>query len=182
MASKKPVSPEDSSLFREAVGEVKPVSSNKQHLEPRKPLPEPRRSQSDDDSVMQELLSDFSEIDLLETGEHASYTSPGVQRGVLRNLKSGKYAIQAEMDLHGLKREQAKKALVGFLADAQSRQHTCVRVIHGRGRRTAESAPVLKPAVTRWLMHHKQVLAFCSARDSDGGTGAVYVLLRKSKK
>lgn len=185
MASKKtptpPVSEDDSSLFREAVGDVKPVATGKQHLTPPKPPARPRQHEADERSVMEELLSDFSENDLLETGEHLSYAIPGVQRSVLKNLKSGKYAIQAELDLHGYNREESRKMMLEFIQQAQQRRHHCVRIIHGKGRRTAEQPPVLKRFVAEWLMRHRRVLAFCSARDSDGGTGAVYVLLRKKQ-
>ncbi len=129
--------------------------------------------------VMRELLSDFTEIDLIETGEHVGFTRPGVQRRVLRNLKSGKYAIQGELDLHGFTEAEARDQMLLFLRESLDRQRYCVRIIHGRGRKIADKNPVLKPAVAIWLQRHKRVLAFCSARENDGGTGAVYVLLQK---
>lgn len=144
------------------------------------PAPAVRHSERDDRSVMRALLEDLSESDFLETGEHLSYTQPGVQRGVLKKLKSGKYSIQSEIDLHGLTVEEARLELSAFLKAARERRHLCVRIIHGKGRKTAERAPRLKPAVNQWLQRNKAVLAFCSARTNDGGTGAVYVLLRKS--
>jgi len=182
MSPKKPITPEDSALFRDAVGEVTPVNSGKHHQERKKPPAIPRQSRADERSVMDELLSDFSENDLLETGEHLSYTSEGVKRSELKNLKSGKYAIQATLDLHGFTRTESRKMLSAFLRESQERRHHCVRIIHGKGRKTAEQAPVLKPAVAQWLMRQKPVLAFCSARISDGGTGALYVLLRRLRE
>lgn len=166
-------------LFREAVGEVRSVDHDR--VDSTKPAPAPvvRHSEHDDRSVMQSLLEDLSESDFLETGEHLSYTQPGVQRGVLKKLKSGKYSIQSEIDLHGLTVEEARQELSAFLKEARERRHLCVRVIHGKGRKTAERAPRLKPAVNQWLQRNKAVLAFCSARMNDGGTGAVYVLLKK---
>ncbi|MBX2885415.1 MAG: Smr/MutS family protein [Granulosicoccus sp.] len=180
-AEKPSVTDEDRSLFRDAVGAVKPVSDDRHRNEKRKPPAEPISQHRDDASVMRELLADFSETDLLETGEHSSYTADGVQRSVLRNLKSGKYAIQAELDLHGFSLEQSHHEFNGFLKRALERQYTCIRIIHGKGRKQSDKAPVLKPAVASWLRRNRQVLAFCSARDADGGTGAVYVLLRKRK-
>ncbi len=179
MSPKKPITPEDSALFRDAVGDVRPVSTGKHHEAPKKPPAIPRQSRADERSVMDELLSDFSENDLLETGEHLSYTIPGVKRSELKNLKSGKYAIQATLDLHGFNREDSRKMMSTFLRESQERRHHCIRIIHGKGRKTVDQAPVLKPAVAEWLMRQKSVLAFCSARNSDGGTGALYVLLRK---
>lgn len=166
-------------LFREAVGEVRSIINDRVDKAP-KPLPIRVRSAEDDDrSVMQALLEDLSEADMLETGEHLAFTREGVQRSVLRKLKSGRYAVQSEIDLHGLTVEAARRELGRFLHGAGERQHTCVRVIHGKGRRNADNGPRLKPAVNQWLQRNRQVVAFCSARAVDGGTGAVYVLLRR---
>lgn len=166
-------------LFRDAVGEVREVHHDR--VEDSKPVRSPivRRSENDDKSVMAALLDDLSETDFLETGEHLSYTQPGVQRSVLKKLKSGRYSVQNEIDLHGLTVEDARQDLSAFLKAAQEQRQLCVRIIHGKGRKTAESAPRLKPAVNAWLQRNRQVLAFCSARMNDGGTGAVYVLLKR---
>ena len=128
---------------------------------------------------MRALLDDLSEADLLETGEHLAFAREGIQRSVLRKLKSGRYAVQSEIDLHGLNVAEARAELGAFLHAAAERQHTCVRIIHGKGRRDAVNGPRLKPAVNQWLQRNRQVVAFCSARAVDGGTGAVYVLLKK---
>ncbi len=173
------VTEDDSSLFRDAVGEVKPVAAGNRRDPHRKPPRVAIQQYQDDKAVMRELMDDFQDVDLLETGEHLAWTAPGIQRSELRRLKSGKYAVQSEIDLHGLTRQQAKAALAEFLLDSLDRELRCVRIIHGRGRKNPEQSPVLKPAVDTWLSHHKQVLAYCSARESDGGTGAVYVLLRR---
>ena len=166
-------------LFREAIGEVRIVDNDR--VESDKPTPTPliRHSESDDRSVMQSLMDELSESDFLETGEHLAYTQAGVQRGVLKKLKSGKYSIQSEIDLHGLIVEEARAELSAFLKQAQERRHLCVRIIHGKGLKNIERAPRLKPAVNQWLQRNKNVLAFCSARLNDGGTGAVYVLLKR---
>ena len=74
---------------------------------------------------------------------------------------------------------QAKSEVAGFIESSRARDIRCVRIIHGRGRKHADKTPVLKKAIDSWLRHHKQVLAYCSARENDGGTGAVYVLLRR---
>jgi DNA-nicking Smr family endonuclease len=175
----KTITDDDLALFREAVGEVRSVNNDRveNEVRPRRPLL--RHSEQDDHSVMKSLLDDLSEADLLETGEHLSYTQPGVQRSVLKKLKSGRYSLQSEIDLHGLTVNEARQELADFLRAAQERRHLCVRVIHGKGRKHAEQSPRLKPAVNQWLQRNKQVLAFCSARMNDGGTGAVYVLLKR---
>lgn len=175
----KPVADDDAALFREAVGDVRAVRDDKVHHDTRPKRPVLRHRDADDRAVMDALLDDLSEVDFLETGEHLAYTRPGVQRGVLRKLKSGRYSIQAEIDLHGFTVDEAREALSAFLLDARASHRLCVRVIHGKGRRDKDQGPRLKPAVNQWLQRNKQVLAFCSARASDGGTGAVYVLLRR---
>jgi len=180
VSAKKTVSDDDMALFREAVGVVRTVENDRIEDTKRAPVPRIRKSEQDDRSVMDSLLDDLSESDLLETGEHLSYTQPGVQRSVLRKLKSGKYSIQSEIDLHGLTINEARIELSDFLKAAQERRHLCIRVIHGKGRKNASKSPRLKPAVNQWLQRNKKVLAFCSARLNDGGTGAVYVLLKKS--
>lgn len=178
-AENQPVSDDDMDLFRQAVGEVREVRHDR--VESARPTRKPlvQRSEKDDQSVMASLMDDLSESDFLETGEHLSYTQPGVQRSVLKKLKSGRYSLQSEIDLHGLTVEEARQELSAFLKEAQERRHLCVRVIHGKGRKNAERAPRLKPAVNQWLQRNRQVLAFCSARMNDGGTGAVYVLLKR---
>ncbi len=167
-------------LFREAVGDVRSVAHDRVEETRSAPAPLVRHSEHDDRSVMQSLLEDLSESDFLETGEHLSYTAPGVQRSVLKKLKSGRYSIQSEIDLHGLTVDEARKELSEFLKAAQQRRHLGIRVIHGKGRKNAERAPRLKPAVNQWLQRNKMVMAFCSARTNDGGTGAVYVLLKRA--
>ena len=179
MRRKTPISDADKALFRDAVGDVKPVTNDK--VSPNK-APPPARTRSlerDNESVMSSLLADFSENDLLETGEHLGYTAPGVQRSILRRLKSGRYSIRAELDLHGLTREEAAIDLSRFLRDCREDGKLCVRIIHGKGRKDSDRRPVLKPLVNAWLQRNKAIVAFCSARDNDGGTGAVYVLLKR---
>ncbi len=117
-------------LFRAAVGVVRSVNNDRVEDRKRSPAPQVQRAEQDDRSVMDSLLEDLSESDLLETGEHLSYTQPGVQRSVLRKLKSGKYSIQSEIDLHGLTVDQARLELSDFLKAAQQRRHLCIRVIH----------------------------------------------------
>lgn len=182
MSNKKPISDDDRSLFRDAVGEVKPVGTDRQQLTPKKPPARPRSTERDERSVMDELLSDFSETDLLETGEHLAWTRDGVQRSVLKNLKSGKFSRQRTLDLHGRTKEESRVDVRQFLSDAVFDRLSCVCIIHGKGRRTANAPPILKPAVAAWLSRHKHVLAYCSAREIDGGTGAVYVLLRRNRE
>ena len=181
MSAKKPVSEEDLALFRDAVGEVRSVADDRVHETPRRAeRPVARSAERDDRSVMAALLDELSDADFLETGEHLAHAQPGVQKSVVKKLRAGRYAVQSEIDLHGLTVAEARSELGEFLRAAQERRHLCVRVIHGKGLGRADGPPRLKPAVNAWLQRNRQVLAFCSARVQDGGTGAVYVLLKRA--
>lgn len=169
---------EDSALFRSAMAGVrrKPAA---QHVTLRGgPVSaRPRQTELDEQEVLKELLLD-PEPDALESGDTLLYRMDGVQDSVMRKLRRGQYALQAELDLHGLNREAARLEVVRFLAHCQDRGHRCVRIIHGKGNRSPNSGPVIKALVDSWLRRRNDVTAFCSARPVDGGTGAVYVLLR----
>ena len=97
----------------------------------------------------------------------------------MRKLSRGNFSIQAEMDLHGMIVDDARIALREFIEYAVNTELTCVRIIHGKGLGSGQSGPKLKPRVNAWLRQWDTVLAFVSARPVDGGTGAVYVLLKK---
>jgi DNA-nicking Smr family endonuclease len=107
-----------------------------------------------------------------------SFKRPGVRTQVLRRLRRGLYPIEDELDLHGLNQSAARDQLAEFLAFNCDAGHRCVRIIHGKGYRSGARGPLLKIAVDAWLRRHSDVMAFSSARAIDGGTGAVYVLLR----
>ena len=111
------------------------------------------------------------------SGEELSFRRPQIQVAVLRRLRRGEYRVQRELDLHGLTVAEAKQVLRDFLADALQHQVRCVRIIHGKGLRSGHRGPVLKSTVSAALKRTGAVLAFVSARQVDGGTGAVYVLL-----
>ena len=96
----------------------------------------------------------------------------------LRRLRRGLFPIADELDLHGLDQAAARSYLAGFIEASRLAGYRCVRVIHGKGYRSGARGPVLKIAVNAWLRRHLDVMAFTSARTIDGGTGAVYVLLR----
>jgi len=168
-------------LFRKAVGAVKPVNDDRV-LPSRKPVStKPRQLELDERAVMQDAMHDERNPDELDTGEHLSWCRSGVQKRVMKKLRNGYYSIQNEIDLHGLTVAQAREALAEFMAwSVDKHKSTCVRIIHGKGRKTADTAPVLKPFVSSWLRGHKQVVAFTSCKPVHGGTGAVYVLLQRA--
>ena len=128
---------------------------------------------------MQESLSDEFNVDtLLDTDGELSYARQGVGGDTLRKLRRGVWVIQAQLDLHGLRRDEARDALGAFLRHAVKRGLRCVRVIHGKGLGSINKEPVLKSKVRSWLVQKEEVLVYCQARAADGGAGALIVLLR----
>ena len=114
----------------------------------------------------------------VESGEALAFLRAGMSPQVLRRLRSGFWAVQHELDLHGLRSDEARELLAEFLNGAQRRGARCVRVIHGKGLRSQNNEPVLKRKVAAWLTQRGDVLAFCEARAAEGGSGAVMVLLK----
>jgi len=149
--------------------------------ERRRPSTRPRQSEDDERAVLAELLAGPFEHEVIESTELLAYRAPGLQDSVWRRLRRGSFRIGAELDLHGLNRAKAHQAVAMFLADCQDRGLRCLRIIHGKGRGSPNSGPVIKSLLDGWLRRRRDVLAFCSARPHDGGTGAVYVLLSASQ-
>jgi DNA-nicking Smr family endonuclease len=128
---------------------------------------------------MGEAISDeFDASTLLDTDEHLSYRAAGIGPDVTRKLRKGDWAIQAQLDLHGLRTEEARERLGAFLRDARKQGLRCVRVVHGKGLGSPGKTPVLKGRVQGWLAQKKEVLAFVQARPAEGGAGALVVLLQ----
>ncbi|MGH8642139.1 MAG: Smr/MutS family protein, partial [Burkholderiales bacterium] len=111
-------------------------------------------------------------------GEELCYLRNGVGEQTLRRLRRGHWVIQDELDLHGLTVEQVRPLLGEFLNQCARRGLRCVRIIHGKGLRSRNREPVLKRRVAVWLIQREDILAFCQARNADGGSGAVVVLLQ----
>jgi DNA-nicking Smr family endonuclease len=181
MALKPPknIKAEDAALFREAAAGATPVTSRRLPLRKAPPRPEARFRRRDDAAVLTESLRVSPERLEIETGEELLYHQPGVSPAVLRKLRRGHFVIKAELDLHGLTIETARQELRAFLAESIAERLQCVRIVHGKGLRSGPRGPVLKASVNAWLRRWDEVLAFCSAPVRDGGTGAVYVLLRR---
>lgn len=169
----------DSALFRDAVRDVKPMSSRAPAPSgKRKPPARARFSAEDRAQVLVESLQGFGEGEILDSGDEISFRREGVQDDVMRKLKRGEYRVEEVCDLHGLRVDEAKAALRQFLASALAHNLRCVRIIHGKGKGSGPRGPVLKTAVNLVLRKTAPVLAFTSARRVDGGTGAINVLLR----
>jgi DNA-nicking Smr family endonuclease len=167
---------EDRELFRKAVEGVRRLE--KRVEPPRSPAPPPRARfrRADEAAVLEESLAVNPEAES-DTGEDLSFRRATVGLPLFRKLRRGEISVRDEIDLHGCTAVEAKAALYEFLSDAGLAGIRCVRVIHGKGRRSGHQGPVLKRKLGRWLQLRDDVLAYCSARPVDGGTGAVYVLL-----
>jgi DNA-nicking Smr family endonuclease len=165
--------------FREVLRDVRVIKQDRvpPHRSRRKPIPEQKRL--DEQAVMDELSNGELDGAELETGEELLFARAGVQHAVLRRLRRGQYAIEAQLDLHGQTVAQARLSVARFLQESRSLGRRCVRVIHGKGRGSQGKLPVLKGKVNVWLRRKDEVLAFCPAQPTDGGNGAIYVLLKK---
>jgi DNA-nicking Smr family endonuclease len=174
------MSTEEISLFRESVLDVKPLRT-KHHVvhHSAKPPAIPIKTLEDERQVLRDMLSDAYDPVEIQPGDILSYYLPGLQNRIVRKLRSGHYRIASELDLHGLNAREAKLRLLQFLHDAHPGQGECVRIIHGKGNRSNHKGPVIKTKINNWLRQHERILAFHSARPVDGGTGAIYVLLRR---
>ena len=166
--------------FREAMRDVRRMKrAQRSHPPQPKPPAEARFTRADQREVLRESLQGPADESVLGTGDELSFRRPHVPESVLGRLRRGQFVVDAEIDLHGLSGAQAKAALREFIGVALERHMSCVRVVHGKGRRSGPRGPVLKNVVNHWLQRADDVLAFGSARAVDGGSGAVYVLLRK---
>jgi len=175
---------EEARVFRAAVSDVTPLPTpaNPPHGDA---LAAPRRRTKRHAPVVEpEPLGDVvagDEVPGVATPSAAdplSFRRPGVRDQTLRHLRRGRYPVEDELDLHGSSQAAARDQLAEFITSSRQAGLRCVRVVHGKGYRSGARGPVLKIAVNTWLRRHADVLAFTSARAIDGGTGAVYVLLR----
>jgi DNA-nicking Smr family endonuclease len=167
-------------LFALSVGPVLPLRKGAVAPPARvRPAPVPRQRLRDEARVLEESLSDdFDAAWLLETDAELSYRRRGVGPDVLRKLRRGVWVTQAQLDLHGFRRDEAREQLQTFLRDAARTGWRCVRIVHGKGNGSPGRESVLKGKVKGWLVQRHDVLAFVQARAADGGHGALLVLLR----
>jgi DNA-nicking Smr family endonuclease len=167
-------------LFVRAAGAVQPMRAHRRvHLAPDQPPPIAVQQQLDDQRVLLEAISDeFDAGTLLDVDDAMSFRRPGIGIDVTRRLRKGDWSIQGEIDLHGLRREEAREALSAFVRESHRRGLRCVRVVHGKGLGSPGKTPVLKSKVQSWLIQKSEVLAFVQARGDEGGAGALVVLLK----
>ena len=171
---------EDSALFRDAVRGALPIAPPARTSGAGAPPPPvPVQSLLDAHDALSESLGGALDWEQsMETGEELVFLRPGLSREILKRLRRGHWAVQDDLDLHGMNREQARHMLVHFLAHCGKRRLRCVRIVHGKGLRSPNREPVLKKKVRDWLSQRDEILAFCQAPAAQGGGGALLVLLR----
>ncbi len=180
---------DDSQLFRELIGEVEPVRHDKHLAKPKKPSPVARFHEADESAALAESLTPeeygFGFDDGIETGDELAYAGNGLDKNTWRKLRRGQYRIDATLDLHGMRMEQAHEAIKQFINHNRANGNRCLRIVHGKGHGVDEGMggkkPILKRSVDGWLRRNSTVLGFSSCLSQHGGTGAVYVLVKKAR-
>ncbi len=170
----------EANLFKKLVSDVTPLpDANLKLHELKKPAPIARQRELDDEAVLWESISDEMDVErFLETDDKLSYRRNGVGVEALKKLRKGQWVIQSQIDLHGLRSDEARTAVGEFLRSSVKHDIRCVRIIHGKGLGSVGKEPVLKEKVKRWLVQKDEVLAFCQAPPRDGGAGALLVILK----
>ncbi|MDH6166690.1 DNA-nicking Smr family endonuclease [Variovorax boronicumulans] len=166
-------------LFARAIGATEPLRRKAAvPLAPEPPAPIPVQHQLDEQRVLRESLSDeFDVTTLLDVDDAMSFRRPGIGTDVTARLRKGDWSIQAQVDLHGLRSDEAREALGGFIRASHKQGLRCVRVVHGKGLGSPGKQPVLKTKTQRWLIQKNEVIAFVQAKPAEGGAGALVVLL-----
>jgi DNA-nicking Smr family endonuclease len=170
----------EAGVFRREMADVRPLPPSGRVVPAAAAVrPVARQRQRDEREALAQSLSDEIDIaQLLETDDRLSCRRPGVGSDALRKLRCGHWVVQARLDLHGLRRDDAREAVADFIAQGARDGLRCVRVIHGKGLGSINRQPVLKEKVMRWLTQRQEVIAFCQAPPFAGGSGALLVLLR----
>lgn len=170
---------EQEPVFQIAVGPVTQlVLPPRAVLERTAPAPLAKQLIKDEENALASSLSDvFEPHALLETDDTLSFQRQGIGEDVIRRLRKGQWHIQAHLDLHGLRREEAREAVSQFVRRCHLSGLRCVRIVHGKGLGSVGKTPVLKNKVRSWLVQKKEVIAFVQAGPLYGGAGALLVLL-----
>jgi len=168
--------------FRDAVKGVKRIYSDRVNIQQQREKTKPLQfKRIIDEEINPEYLSDEWESTPVDFEENLKYCANGIDFKTIQALKTGKIYPEDHLDLHGYTMVEARELLTEFIHFAILHSIRCIRIIHGKGYKAQQDYPLLKNKVNSWLQQHPQVLAFHSALPRDGGTGAVYVLLKQQK-
>lgn len=188
MKKKNTITADERDAFRDAVKDVRRFQFDgvmPEPVAPQKPqrslllrranstLPTSRHARPTD------RLSDQFHPHQVQAAEALSFARDSVQLSVRKKLRTGRIPIEADLDLHGMTAEIARMNVDQFISEARDHRARCVLIIHGKGYGSSQDGPVLKNRINSWLQQHEEVIAFCSAQPKDGGSGAVYVLLKR---
>jgi len=170
----------EENLFSEAVKDARPLPENNRAFhEIKKPKPIPKQLIRDEQQALIDSLSDhYIPAYEMETGEELLYLREGHAPDILRKLRRGKWVIQAHIDLHGLVSDEARLYVATFISDCKKRGIRCIRIVHGKGLGSRNREPILKHKLRGWLIQKDEVIAYAQAKQQDGGSGAVIVLLK----
>jgi DNA-nicking Smr family endonuclease len=169
----------DPKLFREAVKDVRRLTTQPFHLFKVVPKPIPLQFLRDEQQALTDSLSDhYIPLSERETGEELLYLRDGHSPDILKRLRQGKWVIQEYIDLHGMYSDEARSYVNSFISDCKKRGIRCVRIVHGKGLGSRNKEPILKHKLRGWLMQKDEVIAYAEAKKQDGGSGAVIVLLK----
>ena len=186
MKKKETGEPTDDELWSMAVDGAQPLQDRSARIKPGPQAIASVPAQLDPEleayDELRALVEGSTTFDIADTDQYIEGHAHDLDAGVVRKLKRGEFAVQAHLDLHGLLKDEAKRQLEAFLTSSRQAGKRCVLVVHGRGLHSKDQVPVLKEALKRWMgtdRFARHVLAFATARQHDGGAGAVYVLLRR---
>ncbi len=176
-------SPSEEDLFETCMKDVIPLGWNRFHLDQPMPIEIQNPGQSEDEGLrlLTEFIQGKTPIDLQSSGEYIEGAPHPKGRLFLENLRNGRFAMQAHLDLHGLSVAEARLSFNRFIHECVQRGHGCIRIVHGRGHHSMDGRAMLKEHLQKWLNSRRMsryIVAFTSARLYDGGGGALYVLLR----
>ncbi|PID44447.1 MAG: DNA endonuclease SmrA [Proteobacteria bacterium] len=173
--------------FMEEMGDVRPIKPQQRAEVGKKnrltPGHEVRREAAVTfGKLEQNPLTDSEHIEMLGPDDPLDYKKDGVQHGVYKKLRLGKYMIEARLDLHKHTVEQARREVFRFINDCMRYSLRTVLITHGKGERNPDQLAIIKSYLNKWLSDLDEVMAFHSAQRQHGGTGAVYLLLKKNEE
>lgn len=173
----------DEDVFRDAMKGVEEIREFRDISVPRKKaaVRGMKKISSDKEALqeLEEIICRKRPVHLPDTQEYVEWIDPGYHDGILKKLHRGDYAVQDCLDLHGSVLEDGREQVDEFFRESLKKGYRCLKIIHGRGLRSL-NGPVMKQAVVRWILgrYRKHIIAFVTARQCDGGLGALYVLLK----
>ncbi len=175
----------DNDLFKKAMGDIKPIKQTKREPKPAPPKRITRRKQEEEYQATPGLDDHYSFFDPqsyqqgIDADETISYYKQGLQEKQIRRLRQGKIRPEARLDLHHTRAGEVFELTDSFIQLSKTRNKRCLLIIHGKGFYSKDNTPLIKNMLNEWLRIHPDVVAFQSALPRDGGTGAIYVLIKQ---